>query len=61
MLYRDFCERLAGICETEAKAYEEHPSVHDGDFQIISSLRARSHEWREQLQRMEAAHPAREA
>lgn len=60
-LYRNFCERLADFCETEAKVYEEHPSLHDGDFQFISSLRAKRNEWREQLQRMEAAHPDREA
>ena len=60
-LYRNFCERLADVCDTEAKAYEEHPSLHDADFQFISSLRAKRNEWREQLQRVEAAHPAREA
>jgi len=33
-MYHNFCERLADVCETEAKAYEEHPSLHDGDCQI---------------------------
>lgn len=56
MLYRNFCERLADTCETEAKAYEEHPGLHDGDCQLIGSLRAKRNEWRQQLQRMEAAH-----
>jgi len=59
-LYHNFCERLANVCETEAKAYEEHPSLHDGDYQFISSLRAKRNEWREQVQRMETAHPSRE-
>jgi len=59
-LYQNFCERLAIICETEAKVYEEHPSLHDSDSQFISSLRAKRNEWREQLQRMEGAHPRRE-
>jgi len=54
-LYRNFCERLAHVCETEAKVYEEHPSLHDEDSQLISSLRAKSNEWRKQLERMEAA------
>lgn len=55
MLYCNFCERLADICETEARAYEEHPSLHDGDRQLIGSLRAKHNEWRQQLQRMESA------
>ena len=55
--YRNFCQHIAAICETEAKAYEEHPSLHDGDFQFISSLRAKGDEWREQLRRMEDAYP----
>ena len=59
-LYQNFCERLANICETEVKAYEEHPSLHDGDHQFISSLRAKRNEWREQLQRMETARALRE-
>lgn len=60
MLYQNFCERLANICETEAKAYEEHPNLHEHDHQFISSLRAKRNEWREQLQRMETAHVPRE-
>ena len=56
-LYRNFCEHIAGVCDTEAKVYEEHPSLHDADFQFISSLRAKSDEWRRQLQRMEGAYP----
>jgi hypothetical protein len=60
-LYRNFCVRLADVCESEAKVYEEHPGLRDSDFQFISSLRAKRNEWREQLQRVEAAHPDREA
>jgi hypothetical protein len=59
-LYRNFCERLANVCETEAQVYEGHPNLQDGDYQFISSLRARRDEWREQRQRMEVAHPGRE-
>ena len=59
--YRNFCEHIAAICETEAKAYEEHPSLHDGDFQFISSLRAKGDEWRQQLRRIEGAYPDRQA
>jgi hypothetical protein len=57
-MYRDFCEHLAAACEAEAKVYEEHARLADRDFQFISSLRAKSNEWRQQLQRMETAHPA---
>jgi hypothetical protein len=59
--YRNFCEHIAAVCETEARAYEEHPGLHDGDFQFISSLRAKCDEWRQQLRRMEGAYPDREA
>jgi hypothetical protein len=59
--YRNFCEHIAAVCETEARAYEEHPGLHDGDFQYISSLRAKRDEWRQQLRRMEGAYPDREA
>jgi len=59
-LYHNFCERLADACEIEARVYEEHPSLHDGDYQYISSLRAKRNEWREQFQRIEAAHSRRE-
>lgn len=54
--YRNFCEHIAAVCEAEAKAYEEHPRLHDGDFQIISSLRAKCDEWRQQSRRMEDAY-----
>ena len=60
-LYRNFCEHIAAICETEARVYEEHPGLHDGDFQFISSLRAKSDEWRHQLRRMKGAYPDHEA
>ena len=60
-LYHNFCERMANLCETEAKTYVEHPNLHDGDCQFISSLQAKHNEWREQLQRMEAAHPRENA
>ena len=30
--YRNFCEHIAAVCEAEAKAYEEHPGLHDADF-----------------------------
>jgi hypothetical protein len=59
--YRNFCEHIAAVCETEAKAYEEDPSLHDGDFQFISSLRAKCDEWRQQLRRVEGAYLDREA
>ena len=34
--------------DAEAKGYEEHPTLHDADFQFISSLRAICDEWRQQ-------------
>ena len=55
--YRNFCEHIAAACEAEARAYEEHPRLHDDDCQFISSLRAKCHEWRQQLRRMEDAYP----
>ena len=60
-LYRNFCEYIAAVCETEANAYEEHPGLRDADFQFISSLRAKCDEWRQQLRRVEGAYPDREA
>lgn len=59
-LYQNFCERMADICEAEAKVYEEHANLRDIDCQFISSLRAKRNEWREQLRRIEGAHPRRE-
>lgn len=54
--YRALCERLADECEAEAKLYEEHPGLRDGDSQLIASLRDQCREWRQKLQRIEAAY-----
>jgi len=53
--YRALCERLAEECEAEAKLYEEHPSLRDSDHQLIASLKDQSREWRQKLERIEAA------
>ena len=56
--YRNFCERLANELEAEAKFYEEHPSLHDREHQLIGFLRDQSREWRQKLEQIEAASSA---
>jgi len=59
--YRSLCERLAEELEAEANLCEQFPALHDGDYQLISSLREKCHEWRLQLRRIEVAYPDRVA
>ena len=56
--YRALCERLVEEFEAEAKLYEEDLNLRDSDHQLIGSLRHQSREWRQNLERIEAADSA---
>jgi hypothetical protein len=51
-LYRDFCERIARECETEANRYEEHPDLRDADRQYVSSLREKARRLQQEIRRL---------
>ena len=58
-LYREFCERIAGECEAEAKRYEQHPRLQDRDQQFVSVLRETGRHLRLEVRRLEAHYKSR--
>ena len=58
-LYIEFCERIAGECEAEAKRYEQHPRLQDRDQQFVSALRERGRRLRQEVMRLEAQYKSR--
>jgi hypothetical protein len=51
--YKDFCGRIAKVCEDEANRYNEDPHLQDADRQFIRVLREKCRQWKQEIQRLD--------
>jgi hypothetical protein len=58
-LYRDFSARMAKTLEDEANLYANHPALQDEDQQYIRALRDKCQQWKQQIEKLDAAHRVR--